>query len=457
MSDVLTQLATRDMGGTGETGVSVHARAIGAELDWLGGVIDARLRHFFAGTETAFTPASPPVLPPGSALAGLVEKGDLGRDARLVLALAMAPHVNSSILDPFFVKNAAIDRVFSQFGGMVSDGAFAPSAETALFLVAGAETPARIDAMQLFDADHPLRRIAGVSLGADSKAAYGAPLILPVHRVVALCEGSPPKPDFSPNFPAKRLTTGLEWDDLAVPRDLHHNLGHIVAWLENRRLILQNWGLEKQMGEGFKALFYGPPGTGKTLTASLLGKRTGLDVYRIDLSMVVSKYIGETEKNLGTVFDLAEEREWILFFDEADALFGTRTATTSSNDRYANQEVAYLLQRIEDCRSLVILATNLRGNIDDAFFRRFQMALGFTRPDAAQREKIWRGLLAKVPLSDDVDIHQVAGDYALVGGSITNVVRHAAITALRRGNQTISLKDIQNAVASEMRKEGRTA
>ncbi|MFK7868242.1 MAG: ATP-binding protein [Roseobacter sp.] len=436
---------------------ALHAEAIGAELDWLGTVIEGRLRHFFAGTETEFVSPAPPHLPAGAALSTLVETSDLDAAARMVLALSIAPHVNSSILDPFFVKNSAIDRVFSQFGGVVTDNAFLPTAETALFLVAGADTAARIRAMRLFDADHPLRRVTGLTLGAEGKAAYGALLQLPVHRIVALCEGSPPRPDFTPNFPAKRLTTGLEWDDLAVPRDLQHSLGHIVAWLENRQLILKDWGLEKQLGEGFKALFYGPPGTGKTLTASLLGKRTGLDVYRVDLSMVVSKYIGETEKNLGTVFDLAAEREWILFFDEADALFGARTATSSSNDRYANQEVAYLLQRIEDCRSLVILATNLRGNIDDAFFRRFQMAVGFTRPDALQREKIWRGLTARLPLDADVEIPKIAQDYVLVGGSITNVVRHASITALRRGAKKVCAKDIHDAVASEMRKEGRTA
>lgn len=451
MSDAVARLASADLAG------SPHGRAIGAELDWLGRVIEGRLKHFFAATETAFAPPAPPSLPPASALGRMVGNARLDPSARMVLALAIAPHVNSSILDPFFVKNSAIDRIFSQFGGLLSDNAFAPTAETALFLVAGADTPARIEAMRLFDSDHPLRRIAGVALGTEGKAAYGAPLVLPVHRVVALCEGSPPKPDFAPNFPAKRLTTGLDWDDLAVPRDLQHNLGHIVAWLENRQRILEDWGLSKQLGAGFKALFYGPPGTGKTLTASLLGKRTGLDVYRVDLSMVVSKYIGETEKNLGTVFDLAAEREWILFFDEADALFGARTGTTSSNDRYANQEVAYLLQRIEDCSSLVILATNLRGNIDDAFFRRFQMALGFTRPDAAQREQIWRGLTAKLPLDADVDISQIAQDYALVGGSITNVVRHAAITALRRKAAAVNSADIKDAVASEMRKEGRTA
>ncbi|MGC9420652.1 MAG: ATP-binding protein [Rhodovulum sp.] len=434
-------------------GTTPHARAIAAELTWLGEVIEARLRHFFEGRATPF--AMPPAPRPetGSALGRLIATGDLTPEARLILALAMAPHVNSAILDPFFVRNSAIDRVFSQFGGVHGEaGAFQPTAETALFLLAGADTAARIAAMALFDPDHPLRRLAGVTPGTTQAQA----LTMPVHRVIALCEGRPPRPDLSPGFPAQRLDTRLTWDDLVLPPDTRHSLDHIVAWLENRDRILGDWGLARHVGHGFKALFYGPPGTGKTLTAALLGERTGLDVYRIDLSMVVSKYIGETEKNLGLVFDMAAEREWILFFDEADALFGTRTATTNAHDRYANQEVSYLLQRIEECRSLVILATNLRSNIDDAFFRRFQMAIGFARPDAAQRERLWRGLLAGAPLADDVDIADLARRHDLVGGSITNVARHAAITAMRRGADRVGADDLRQAIASEMRKEGRT-
>lgn len=444
----------------GNSPVSPHARAIEVELAWLGELIEARLGHFFAGTKSPFSLPEPPPLTPNAALSALISSGPLGMEARLVLALAIAPHVNSAILDPLFVKNSAIDRTFSQFGGVLSgSSAFQPTAETALFLLAGDDTAARISAMTVFDADHPLRQKAGVSLsaGSISNAAYGAALWMPVHRVVALCEGTSPKPDFSPDFPAKLLTTKLDWDDLVLPGDIQHDLGHVVSWLESRERILNDWGLARHLGDGFKALFYGPPGTGKTLTASLLGKRTGLDVYRIDLSMVVSKFIGETEKNLGLVFDMAAEREWILFFDEADALFGSRTATTSSNDRYANQEVSYLLQRIEDCKSLVILATNLRANIDDAFFRRFQMSIGFTKPDAAQRHQIWEGILTRVPLSSDVDIATLARDHALVGGSINNVVRHAAITALRRGSPAVSAEDFGQAITKEMRKEGRTS
>ena len=130
--------------------------------------------------------------------------------------------------------------------------------------------------------------------------------------------------------------------------------------------------MRKRVKPGYRALFHGPPGTGKTLTATLLGKHTGRPVFRIDLSRVVSKYIGETEKNLSRLFDKAEHKDWILFFDEADALFGKRTEIRDAHDKYANQEVAYLLQRIESYAGLVILATNQRGNIDEAFLRRFQ-------------------------------------------------------------------------------------
>jgi SpoVK/Ycf46/Vps4 family AAA+-type ATPase len=233
-------------------------------------------------------------------------------------------------------------------------------------------------------------------------------------------------------------------------------VGHIAAWIAHEQRILDVWGLRRTLAPGYRALFYGPPGTGKTLTAALLGQQAGLDVYRIDLSMVVSKYIGETEKNLAGVFDQASHRNWILFFDEADALFGARTAATTSNDRFANQEVAYLLQRIEDCPCLVILATNLRGNIDDAFSRRFQSLVGFTRPDAAERGRLWRGVLSgDVPLADDVSVEALAS-HALVGGAIVNVVRHAAVTALRRGRDCIGQDDLLGAISCETRKEGRT-
>ncbi|MGY6412325.1 MAG: ATP-binding protein [Alkalilacustris sp.] len=429
---------------------NADATAVAAELAWLGRVIEARITHFLQDTGAPFQPEPPPEPVPGSALAALVAEGPLQAEARLVLALALAPQVQPALLDPFFLRNKAIDRGFTEFGGARPDsGGFQPDVQTALFLIAGTDPAARIAAMAHLGPDRPLRR---VGLGT----ANGA-LVLPPHRAIALVQGRAPEPDFSADFPAKRLGTALDWSDLVLPDAVMHRVGHILGWLEHEHRILGDWGLGRSLGQGFRALFHGPPGTGKTLTAALLGKRTGQPVYRIDLSMVVSKYIGETEKNLAGVFDRAAERGWILFFDEADALFGARSNGGTANDRHANQEVAYLLQRIEDCPGLVILATNLRGTIDEAFFRRFHAAILFPRPDARQRERLWRGVLGgQVPLDEDVDLRAMAQAHDLSGGSINNVVRHAAVTALRRGADRIGARDLGDAVAQEMQKEGRT-
>src|SRR5690606_40003499 len=181
-----------------------------------------------------------------------------------------------------------------------------------------------------------------------------------------------------------------------------------------------------------------------------------LDVYRIDLSMVVSKYIGETEKNLANVFDLAENKNWILFFDEADALFGKRTATKDSKDRYANQEISYLLQRVEDFPGLVILATNLKANIDDAFARRFQASIYFPMPDAVQRLRLWQGLFPDSRrLAADVDLVRLADEHELSGGALTNVARYAAICAIREKRDTITQADLIQGIGRELVKEGR--
>jgi SpoVK/Ycf46/Vps4 family AAA+-type ATPase len=187
-------------------------------------------------------------------------------------------------------------------------------------------------------------------------------------------------PRFSTEFPAERIDTAMDWDDLVLHPRTSKQIREIEHWVTHNDTLLREWDMGRRLKPGYRALFHGPPGTGKTLTATLLGKQTDRDVFRIDLSRMVSKYIGETEKNLSRLFDKAENKDWILFFDEADAFFGKRTDIRDAHDKYANQEAAYLLQRIETYGGLVILATNQRGNIDDAFLRRFQAAIQFPMP-----------------------------------------------------------------------------
>ena len=229
-----------------------------------------------------------------------------------------------------------------------------------------------------------------------------------------------------------------------------------MVWIKNYSTILTDWGLDKLLKPGYRSLFYGPPGTGKTMTAGLLGKTTGLDVFRVDLSKIVSKYIGETEKNLANIFDQAENKNWILFFDEADAIFGKRTSTSDSKDRYANQEIAYLLQRIEDFPGVLILATNLKSNMDEAFARRFQSMIYFPTPSAQLRMKLWEKALQSFEIDEKVDLWQISKKYEITGGSIINVLRHCALNAVVRDSKTIFSSDIVEGLKKEFRKEGKT-
>jgi SpoVK/Ycf46/Vps4 family AAA+-type ATPase len=201
---------------------------------------------------------------------------------------------------------------------------------------------------------------------------------------------------------------------------------------------MEDWDMKHRLRQGYRVLFYGPPGTGKTLTANVLGNETGKEVFKIDLSMVVSKYIGETEKNLELLFARAEDKDWILFFDEADAIFGKRTSVKDAHDKYANQEVSYLLQRIEEFNGLVILATNMKNNIDDAFIRRFNDIVKFSIPNEEERKEIWEKSFPENSYFGDIP-NQVKR-YEISGGNIINTIHYAGIQAVRR-NATVSQKN----------------
>jgi SpoVK/Ycf46/Vps4 family AAA+-type ATPase len=261
-------------------------------------------------------------------------------------------------------------------------------------------------------------------------------------------------PSYSSSFPAKRLTTSYEWGDLVLPRQTLLDVEEIKAWIEHRETLLHQWGLGQKIPAGFRSLFYGPSGTGKTLAATLIGKSTGRAVYRVDLALAASKWIGETEKNLASVLDRAEKNDWILFFDEADALFGKRTQVMDAHDRYADQEVSYLLQHVEDFPGVVILAGHLKG-IDQAFARRFQSVVYFPVPGVDERLRLWQGAFEDGPeLNDDVSLKDLAEKYEITGGGILNVLRYASLMTLRRDEKTVRRADIEDGVRRELRKDG---
>ncbi|WP_406335879.1 AAA family ATPase [Streptomyces sp. NBC_00203] len=234
---------------------------------------------------------------------------------------------------------------------------------------------------------------------------------------------------------ARRVRLVHRWDDLVVPDEVQRQLHELTMRVQHRTRVLDEWGFDRKLsgGKGITALFAGPPGTGKTMATSVIAAELGLDLFAIDLSMVVSKYVGETEKNLARVFEAATDTDAVLFFDEADALFGKRSEVRDAHDRYANIEIAYLLQRMEQYDGLAVLATNLRHHLDEAFTRRLHIMVDFPFPDVTERLRIWRTCLpAQTPLEPDVDLAELAR-FRLAGANIKNVVLGAAFLAAAEG------------------------
>jgi SpoVK/Ycf46/Vps4 family AAA+-type ATPase len=221
--------------------------------------------------------------------------------------------------------------------------------------------------------------------------------------------------------------------------------------------VLSEWGFGRKLslGKGVNALFAGPSGTGKTMAAEIIANALQLDLYKIDLSGVVSKYIGETEKNLGRIFAAAENANAILFFDEADALFGKRSEVHDSHDRYANIEISYLLQKMEEYEGITIMATNLRQNLDESFVRRLAFTIYFPFPDEVDRRRIWDGIWpVETPVARDIDLDFLAHQFKLSGGNIKNIALAAAFLAAEDGGM-VTMAHLIHATRREYQKLGK--
>lgn len=442
-----------------------NATHLELEFEWLLRVLNARIAEHFQ--ETVEEPIAEvlemaPLLDgPSSPYSRFVNEYDLGPEERVVLLTGLAPYVQPQLLDIFSTIKRENGREITEFGGLrLSDQSlFLPTVETVLFILSGNDLERRFRYQEYFTAHHPFihRAILNIETGGRNSQYVTTAVLRPTDEVIEqFTFGKSQPPVFGSNFPAKRLHTKMEWEDLVLEQQIVEQIEEVKSWIEHSDKIMDEWGMRNRLMPGFRSLFYGPPGTGKTLTAALLGKMTGREVYRIDLSQVVSKYIGETEKNLGRVFDRAEYKNWILFFDEADALFGKRSQIKDAHDRFANQEVSFLLQRIEDYDGIIILASNAKDNIDEAFSRRFQSVVNFPMPKAPERYHLWeKAFPDALHFEEGLSLDNLSKKFELAGGSIMNVVRYSVLMAAKEGSTTIRALHLETGIRREMRKFGR--
>jgi DNA polymerase III delta prime subunit len=431
-----------------------------AALGYLKDFTRLRLAIHFQKERPLIGILEPPEPTDQSSFAKFVRHCELTNVELMVLLTALAPHVVSGFFDTIIQEFLPQGGEFPEFGGIRGNNhrGTLPTGETALFLLAGSDSGARLAVQPVFDDDRILfkQKILSLETVRTGEPALSGRLILDQEFVEVFTTGKVALPHLSTSFPAEHISTQMEWNDLVLPESVWEQIGELERWIRHHSTLMSDWGMDRRLKPGYRVLFYGPPGTGKTLTATLLGKYTGRDVFRIDLSVVISKYIGETEKNLAALFDKAEHKNWILFFDEADAIFGKRTGVRDAHDKYANQEVSYLLQRIEMHPGLTILASNFKNNMDEAFVRRFNSIIYFPIPGTEERYRLFeKGFPTAVTLAADVNLHVIASRYELTGSHIMNAVQYICLTALDRGEYSISNDDIVRAVRRELEKEGK--
>lgn len=441
-----------------------NVTALTENLAWLSLVINTRIEQYFNQPDKSGT--IPDIPPPPTAneslFCSVVNDHQMSIAERLTLLVALAPHLQPDILDIFFIQNKDYDRAYTEFGGVRAPNfnGFIPTGQTVAFLLGPNDLAQRFALQEIFSAGHFFARHDILKL---ENLSPGEPLLsgrltisdeyLNLFTVGEKCE-----PDFSSKFPANAITTNLEWEDLVLDRHTLTGVIEIQDWIKHSSTLLKDWGLDKKIKPGYRTLFYGPAGTGKTLTACLLGKQAGQAVYRLNLSVALANFIGETEKNLSDIFNRAERNNWILFVDEAEALFGNPVQNGGFNDGDTGRGVAYLKQRVADFPGVMIVSANLKSKPNDTFSRYFQSMICFGMPAVAQRTILWKKafsgkLQCEALLAEKMD--EIALKYELTGGAIINVLRYSALMAVKRGDNEIRYKDVVAGIQREVAEEGR--
>ena len=387
-------------------------------------------------------------LPPVEAFAGigpfaeLVALGGLTAAEAVVVLAAVAAHVDESWAVRF---GALTDR----------PGVVGLTGEVARTLVARTFA-GRLDATVLLSPQGRLRSQGLVVLDPPDELSG---TLRPEPALAGWMLGLPPAaPTTSADFPARPLTTVHTLDDVVLPAAARARIDELAARIAHRDIVVDVWGFGSHHDNalGLIALFHGPPGTGKTMTAAALAASAGLPAYVVDLSALVSKYIGDTEKALARVFDRAARERCVLVFDEADAVFGTRTEVSDAHDRYANQEVSYLLTRVEQHPGVVVLTSNLLGNIDAAFQRRIHVMVEFPEPGPGERERLWASVAPPgLPVTPGIDLNDLARRYPLTGAQIRDATLDAAYLAASNG-RIITTDHLVAGIRRQFEKAGRT-
>lgn len=436
--------------------MTVSANAINTlerELHWCDQVIETSFKLYFQPQDCSVSSVLDIVPPSTTTLdqyGEFIIETNAGFLQRLTLILALVPIIKPKLLDAFLSQNEVTNRIFSEFGSILKeDGGVFASGETLAFIIGGDDLTTRFKVQAFLEENTKkgIHQALDITAGGSAANMMKNALQLKPEYLQRFTSIKPYEPQLNADFPAQRVASQLSWNDLVLAKALREQLEEIQGWVTHGDTLMNEWGLGDRMRLGYRALFYGPPGTGKTLTAAVLGNTLGRPVYKVDLSLIVSKYIGETEKNLEKVFLQAEDKSWILFFDEADALFGKRSESTSANDQFANQNVSYLLQRIETFNGIIVLASNHKNNFDEAFFRRFDSIIYFPIPSRNERLELWeKGFSKKCTLEACINLDDIADQYSLGGADIINVIQYASLKALCREQTVILQCDISEGI-----------
>lgn len=437
------------------TTINQNLVALNQELDWLVSVIDQAIKSYLLhdGHENNWQDLPLPAVIPNTAYGNFIKQHQLDSYARLALALTIAPQLRPHALDIFFSKNSIYDRSFTEFGGITANhyAGFLPTVQTLNFLFT-VKDPLLFEKVNvLLTTSHVLQKERVVIIGETVNSLPKLSASISIHQnwFDHFVTGENLAITIDNQF-GGFITSNLAWDDLVLAPQTLAQISEITSWSKYQNTLMQEWGLNQKLKPGYRVLFYGEPGTGKTLTTTLIGKALGKFVFRIDFVALVSSFIDKTEKNLAQIFKTANDRDWILYVDDADALFDNSNDNRSTIDHHNKVVRVKFLEYASDFAGLIIFSTTFSTKSNKCFASLFQNVIYFPMPDVAQRLRLWQNAFSgKISLAPDVNLTVIAENYPLSAGAIANVLRYCAIDTLQKNEILITENDLVKGVERE--------